>query len=260
MDDRTRGRLDALATASIEQRLAILDDQQAAITRALAAANDGRWTAAESGADSVEGWLCALNPTWVGQLVGLSPMYTLNDHAPGPDEPEVDIDWIGSPNHSNGRGGMKVVALVIHTMSGSLAGCDAWFQNPAAQVSSHYGIGLAGEQHQYVRLENASWANGILQPGNDWVKIVGNAQNPNNQTVTVETEDRGSGATPVTDAQWGSTLAVCQVAMQRYPGIRYLMGHNTISPQSRPNCCGKRWWDTGRFQQLADALGLEAHF
>jgi hypothetical protein len=31
-----------------------------------------------------------------------------------------------------------------------------------------------------------------------------------------------------------------------------------ISPSSRPQCCGDRWWDSGRFAQLADALGLEA--
>lgn len=242
---------------TIAQRLATLDTQQGAITRALAAMNDGRWTAAESGADSVEAWLLALNPTWTGNLEPWAPLYTLP--APPP-LVETDIEWIGSPNHYSGRAGMATVAIVIHTMAGTLAGCDSWFQNPSSQVSSHYGIGLDGTQHQYVDLADGSWANGILEPHNDWTVIVGNSQNPNYQTVSVETEDNGSGATLVTDEQYAGTLAVCRVALDTYPGMRYLMGHNIISPSSRAQCCGDRWWDSGKFQQLADQLGLEAHF
>jgi N-acetyl-anhydromuramyl-L-alanine amidase AmpD len=91
------------------------------------------------------------------------------------------------------------------------------------------------------------------------VPIVGNAQNPNYQTVTVETEDNGSGATPVTDEQYNGVFAVCRVALSRYPSIKYLFGHDVISPQSRPSCCGDRWWDSGRFSQLAQDLHLEGH-
>lgn len=241
---------------TVAQRLNLLSEQQSAITRAIAAMNDGRWSAAESGADSLEGWLLALNPTWTGQLDPWTPLYTLP--APPP-LIETDIEWFGSPNHYNGRAGMAVVAIVVHTMAGTLESCDSWFNNPSSQVSSHYGIGLGGEQHQYVDLADGSWANGILEPGNQWVSIVGNAQNPNYQTVSIETEDNGSGATAVTEEQYGGTLAVCQVALETYPGIRYLFGHNIISPSSRSQCCGNRWWDSGKFQQLADALGLEAH-
>jgi N-acetyl-anhydromuramyl-L-alanine amidase AmpD len=244
-----------MTARSIKQRLAVLSEQQGAITRALAAMNDGRWSAASSGADSVEGWLLALNPTWSGELEPWVPLYTL----PEPPPPEANIVWVGSPNHYNGRAGMATVAIVIHTMAGTLESCDAWFNNPSSQVSAHYGIGLAGEQHQYVALQNGAWANGILEPGNEWTQIVGNAQNPNYQTVSVETEDNGSAATPVTDEQYGGTLAVCRVALETYPSIRYLMGHDVISPSSRSQCCGARWWDSGRFLDLAQTLGLEAH-
>lgn len=241
---------------TVEQRIGQLSEQQGCITRALAAMEDGRWTAAQSGADSVEGWLLSLNPSWTGQLQSRTPLYTL------PDPPVVidpDVVWIGSPNHYNGRAGMAVVAIVIHTMAGTLESCDSWFKNPASQVSSHYGVGLAGELHQYVNLWDGSWANGILEPGNEWQHIVGNSQNPNYQTVTIETEDNGSGATPVTEEQYQGALAACRLAMQAYPQVEYLFGHNIISPNSRPSCCGNRWWDSGRFQQLADALDLEAH-
>jgi N-acetylmuramoyl-L-alanine amidase len=247
-----------MAEATLAQRLGVLETQQGCITRALTAMNDGRWTAAESGADSVEGHLLALNPTWTGQLGPWPPLYAPPHDAP--DEAPADVVWIGSPNHYIGRAGMEVCAIVIHTMAGSLASCDSWFNNPKSQVSSHYGIGLGGEQHQYVALGNGSWANGVLEPGNQWRHIVGNSINPNYQTVTVETEDRGLGSTAVTDEQYASTLTVCRLALEQYPKIVYLLGHNVISPSSRPNCPGDRWWESGRFQQLADELSLEARY
>ena len=67
--------------------------------------------------------------------------------------------WKGSPNFSSPKG-YKIIAIVNHIMSGTLAGTDAWFANPASQVSSHFGVGKNGEIHQYVNLENPAWANG----------------------------------------------------------------------------------------------------
>ncbi len=238
---------------SLQQQINQLREQQSAITAGINAMNEGRWLAVDYGAHSLEAILQALNPTWT-ELNARAPQYV----KPRP-APELDLVWIGSPNHYAGRAGMAVVAIVVHTMAGSLTSCDNWFRNPAAQVSSHFGIGLQGQQHQYVRLQDGSWANGILEHGNRWTGIVGNAQNPNYQTVTIETEDNGSGATPVSDAQYESTLAVSRLAVQTFPGIRYLMGHNIISPNSRSQCCGNRWWTSGRFAQLAQDLGLEAH-
>jgi N-acetyl-anhydromuramyl-L-alanine amidase AmpD len=141
-------------------------------------------------------------------------------------------------------------------MGGSLAGCDSWFNNPAAQVSSHYGIGLTGEIHQYVRLEDTAWVNGVLERGNHWPGPAG--VNPNSLSVGIETEDKGSGTQPVTEAQYAATLAASRLALGRYPSIRYLLTHSVISPVNRPVCPGPRWTQSGRFQQLADALGLEA--
>jgi hypothetical protein len=246
-----------VADPALIQQLTQLQAQQAAISAGLNAINEGRWLAADYAAESLEAILYGLNPNWTGHISAVEPLYVLPKPPPGP---EPNVEWIGSPNHYTGRYGYTVVAIVLHTMAGTLESCDAWFNNPASQVSAHYGIGLEGEQHQYVRLVDGSWANGILEPGNDWASIVGNAANPNYQTVTIETEDNGSGATEVTDAQWGGALAVGRLALEVYPSIRYLMGHDVISPQSRPSCCGDRWWQSGRFDQLAQALGLEAHW
>lgn len=246
-----------MVSPALIQQLTQLQAQQAAITAGLNAMNEARWLAGDFGAQSLEAILYGLNPNWVGQISAKEPLYNLPEPPPGP---EPNIVWIGSPNHYNGRYGYAVVALVIHTMAGTLESCDAWFNNPSSQVSSHYGIGLGGEQHQYVKLSDGSWANGILEPGNEWVEIVGNSANPNYQTVTVETEDNGSGATPVSQEQYDGTLAVCRVALQTYPSIKYLFGHNIVSPQSRSQCCGNRWWQSGRFDDLAAALELEAYW
>jgi len=139
-------------------------------------------------------------------------------------------------------------------MGGSLAGCDSWFSNPASQVSAHYGVGLAGELHYYVRLINSSWANGVLESGNQWPGPPG--VNPNYLSVSIETEDLGKASQPVTDEQYESVIYAGQLAMQTFPEIEWLLAHSDISPHSRPNCCGDRWQDSGRFHNLALALGL----
>lgn len=231
------------------RQLATLRDQQSAITQALAAMAEARWT----GEGSVEAFLLALNPTWQGQLSPVPPMYELPDSDIEPPSPV----WVPSPNCWYGHDGYEVVAIVVHTMAGTLGSCDSWFANPASQVSSHYGIGLSGEQHQYVALANSSWANGILEPGNTWQGQLGLDGNPNWQTITIETEDNGSGATPVTDEQYESTLECAALACATFPSIRYLLRHTDISPSSRPQCCGDRWVASGRFTMLAEDLELE---
>jgi hypothetical protein len=229
-------------------RLNQLVTQQGAITSALAAMANGEWV---GGADTVEGHLLALNPTWEGLLQPKVPLYI------PPDEPDpLNLVWIGSPNFYNGRAGYAVTALVIHTMAGSLGSCDSWFQNPASQVSAHFGIGLQGQQHQYVKLSDGAWANGVIENPCNWTGLLGLTGNPNYQTVSVETEDLGNASQPVTDQQYDSTLAVCQLAIDTYPGIEWLLRHTDISPRSRPNCCGDRWVASGRFRMLADDLGL----
>jgi len=140
-------------------------------------------------------------------------------------------------------------------MGGSLAGTDSWFGQSVSQVSAHYGVGLGGELHQYVQLGDRAWANGVLEPGNVWPGP--DNINPNDLTVSVETEDLGNPHQEVTDAEYQSTLYACELAMATYPeSIEWLLSHSDISPSSRPSCCGDRWQESGRFHNLALALGL----
>ncbi|MBI4495003.1 MAG: N-acetylmuramoyl-L-alanine amidase [Chloroflexi bacterium] len=171
----------------------------------------------------------------------------------------MKVKWIGSPHCSAGRPHGPPIALVIHTMSGSLAGCDSHFNNtslpPDKRVSAHYGISLSGEVHQYVRLEDQAWANGILEAENIWPGPAG--INPNALSVSIETEDQHNPAEKVTAEQYEATLAIGRLVLHQYPHLHYLMTHRAITPKNRPNCPGARWVESGHFGKLATALGLE---
>src|ERR1700756_1937323 len=106
-----------------------------------------------------------------------------------PMEAPVNVSWVASPNYWTGRTAGPPIALVLHTMAGPIGACDAWFRNPASQVSAHYGVGLDGAIHAYVRTADTAWANGILEPDNVWPGPAGT--NPNRLSVSIETEDLG---------------------------------------------------------------------
>jgi len=149
------------------------------------------------------------------------------------------------------------VGIVIHTMVGSLSSCDRWFASNPFQVSSHYGVGLEGEAHQYVSLDNSAHANGVLEPGNLLAPRFGSDW-PNDETIQIETEDRGLASTPVTDAMYATTLALCRRAIAAgNGGVEVVTGHYAISPQNKARCPGARWVQSGRLAQLATDLGLE---
>ena len=164
------------------------------------------------------------------------------------------ITWKGSPNYSAPRFGDEPIAIVLHTMGGSLLGCDAWFNNLSSEVSAHFGVGLTGSVHQYVELNDVAWGNGVLESGNTWPGPAG--INPNRLSRSIETEDRGNPSTPVSDEQYEAVVGACALILERFPSITYLMTHSVISPRSRAGCPGARWLDSGRFQALANALRL----
>jgi N-acetylmuramoyl-L-alanine amidase len=155
------------------------------------------------------------------------------------------------------------IAIVVHTMGGTLQGTDSWFRNPTSYVSAHYGVGLDGRVHQYVDLANVAWANGVVEPGNRWADVLDAAHagalgplNPNLLTVSIETEDLGRGQTFVSDAQMHGVLVAASAAVMRYPSIRVVTGHDVISPTSRAHCPGDRWRIRGDLGELAGHLKL----
>ncbi len=104
----------------------------------------------------------------------------------------MKIIEIPSPNFSAGRRGYYPEAIVIHIMEGMLAGTDSWFQNPKSKVSAHYGIGINGEIHHYVRESDTAWHAGRVNDP-QWSLIKRDAAddkfiNPNYYTIGIEHE------------------------------------------------------------------------
>lgn len=149
-----------------------------------------------------------------------------------------NVVWIGAHynNFTIGRYGYEPKAVVIHTMDGSIGACDSWFNNPSAQVSAHYGVGFDGAIHQYVKLPDMAYANGILEPGNRWPY---GSTNPNYLSISIETE--GTPGDAVTDAMYQSVKALCNAFHSQVPTVELVTTHQVISPNSRPNCPGNRW-------------------
>lgn len=137
-------------------------------------------------------------------------------------------------------------------MGGFLAGTDGWFNNPQSQVSTHYGIGLNGAVHQYVRLEDTAWGNGVLESGNRWPY----PGNPNGLSVSIETEDRGTPErVAVSREMYDAADALIGLIVSQVPTIEILTSHHVISPRSRAGCAGARW--TAQYlEELANKHGL----
>lgn len=138
-----------------------------------------------------------------------------------------------SPNFSS-RKGYTPIAIVLHTMAGSLRGTDYWFANPNSQVSSHYGIGNNGEIHQYVQENNSAWANGRVK--NPRWKLIKPGINPNLYTISIEHEGYDLFKAP-------QTLKFVSGAMIRDICVRYsipmdrehIIGHYEIF-SGKPYC------------------------
>ncbi len=164
--------------------------------------------------------------------------------------------WLGRPYG-------PPIAFVVHTEAGGESGTVAELLSSSSELSAHYIARLDGTLDSWIDPADRAWSNGILEPGNVWAAIaedcgVDPALNPNHVTVTCETEDLGDANQCVTERQYEAVVYAAWEAKQRYPeSLRYLARHADISPHSRSNCPGERWMSSGRFQAMADRLGLK---
>ncbi|MGK9250823.1 N-acetylmuramoyl-L-alanine amidase [Paenibacillus humicus] len=169
----------------------------------------------------------------------------------------IDMKWMGDrvPNHGpRTRNGKQYAPLVIvnHISMGTMDSMDAWFRNPIAQVSSHFGIGRDGGIHQYVRLERAAWTQGLLsdaipKAAAGIVRQMG--MNPNLYCVSIEHEGyAGNGADgSITEEQFWRLCWLhkyIQLEVERIWGNRIVfspetvLGHFQIDPIRKPFCPG----------------------
>lgn len=139
-----------------------------------------------------------------------------------------------SPNFAVGRGGYTVEAIVIHIMAGTLAGTDSWFATPPSQVSAHYGIGKAGDVHQYVKEMDVAWHAGRVSLPT-WKNIKPKV-NPNLYTIGIEHEGQPNDVWP--EAQKAASAALIRNICDYYklPIDRdHVIGHYEIYSR-KPNC------------------------
>lgn len=178
-----------------------------------------------------------------------------------------------SPNHTVGRHGHTVKAVVLHITAGP-AGNEyrsavSWFLNPASEVSAHFVTGPAGDITQTVDTANTAWANGLSYfarlgefpkaPGWTWQgagwycphknfvrprwKLITQGVNPNYETISIETA--GQSGAPIPAAQWGALYALLRWLGLEYPQLlpyvpgETLIGHNMLDNVDRANCPGK---------------------
>lgn len=87
----------------------------------------------------------------------------------------MDIQWIGSPNFTNGREGKPIKEVIIHWMAGNLASADATFQNRSRNTSAHFGV-EDYKIHQYVDVRNTAYQAGNWEVNQTSIGIEHSAQ------------------------------------------------------------------------------------
>jgi N-acetylmuramoyl-L-alanine amidase len=126
-------------------------------------------------------------------------------------------DWKGcaTGNFQTGRPGQfQPEAVVIHIMDGTLTGTDAWFNNPKAKVSAHYGVGRGGLVHQYVKEADTAFHAGIVDRPS-WT-LLKPGVNPNFYTIGVEHEGTADVAWPWPTAQLNASATLVREILTRW--------------------------------------------
>jgi N-acetyl-anhydromuramyl-L-alanine amidase AmpD len=132
-------------------------------------------------------------------------------------------------NYTLGRPGGKISGIVLHVMDGTLEGTGAWFQNPKAEVSAHYGVGLS-EVHQFVEEQDTAWHAGR------W--------SANVNTIGIEHEGRqvkGQPSWQPTNEQYWLSVNLAADICRRHrlePGLKTILPHSAFNPL-RVNCPGE---------------------
>lgn len=166
----------------------------------------------------------------------------------------MDALWIGTPNKEKGRRGYRPEAVVIHIMDGTLEGTDGWFRDPAARVSAHYGVGSAGDAHQYVAEMDTAWHAGRRSEPS-W-KLIKPGVSPNLYTIGIEHEGRAE--TPWSTAMLEASARLAVEICNRWsiPVDRdHVIGHREI--YARKSCPG-RWIDLDQYVTRVRKHALDA--
>lgn len=165
------------------------------------------------------------------------------------------IEWKGN-EHTNfsSRGGSKPFVIVDHIADASIGSVDNWFTSPTNDNSSaHFCVGQNGEIHQYVKIEDYAWGNG-LSPGmwNDAPAQVVRDMNCNPNYYSISIEHEGTDG-DLTEAQFYASCWLHRYIMDYVKnkfgvimslGNYNVIGHNQVDPIRKPSCPGEKFpWD-----------------
>jgi N-acetyl-anhydromuramyl-L-alanine amidase AmpD len=165
---------------------------------------------------------------------------------------ESGVIWIPSPFFFPNREGQRPRWLILHGTAGgsSAQGVAAWFQDPTAQVASHYIIGQDGTVVQCVGEADGAYANGIITAGHDpwWDGSV----NPNNVTISIEhVKPSTDNSDILTLAQQMASFRLVKDICQRWAiparaadANGGITGHYSIDPINRKDCPGPYPWNS----------------
>lgn len=163
----------------------------------------------------------------------------------------IDRQWVGCApgNFLPGRPRrLTPVAIVIHVMDGTLKGTDAWFNDPSAKVSAHYGVGVDGSIHQYVNEDDTAFHAGIVVNPTAKLVLASPNVNPNFYTIGIEHEGHAEDAwTPQQSA--ASAALVADIAARRSIGldVDHVFAHHEV--RASKTC-------PGSLQKARDILNL----
>lgn len=130
-------------------------------------------------------------------------------------------------NFSHGRK-RKIDMLVIHVMEGTFGPTAAWFANPEAHVSAHYGISVDGDVARYVRESDTAW----------------HAGHPdyNARSIGIELEGHiADGAETFTEPMINTLAELCEQICSQWgiPRDRaHIIGHNEVPDPRHPGQLG----------------------
>lgn len=125
----------------------------------------------------------------------------------------------------NYRRGRKthVDMIILHVMEGGFGSTGAWFANPEAHVSAHYGISVDGQIAQYVRDLDVAF----------------HAGNPayNDRSLGVELEGHVSDPDAFTPMMMAATVSLCDLLCREWSIIRdrvHVIGHSEVPDPRNP--------------------------
>ena len=233
---------------------------------------DPRYPYAQRGAVDVE----TIIPIWAPRWDGNDPeWYTkavvqfMDRHQEVETMSLPRVEWLPAPesNFTRGRGGRRVLWVIIHTTEGGFTGSVNWLRNPVSRASAHYVVGRDNPSDpvrvvQLVSEEDTAWTAGnfAVNQASVNVELVGYAR----RNPPVEEETLRVGAALVTKICQRHRLPVRRVdRLGILAGVPGIAGHVDVPDPNQPQFGGGagRHMDPGpyfpwdRFLAMVEAGG-----